>query len=173
MEPTKIIGLVLDLSLRHNVAGERMFDIVKREMGEYLLRVVDGEDLFYLYNTESLRPVQRIGEITAALANYETDGWVFDVGFALKQTLFVLLAEDEDIAKQLIVVTNRLQDASAVEKILKLQHRDQSECRIVVVGIGSGYNRAALEKVNDPLFSFFHVEATGVGLCDQLIKGEG
>lgn len=173
MEPTKIIGLVLDLSLRHDIAGERMFDVVKREMGKYLLRVVDGEDLFYLYNTESLQPVQRIGEITAALANYETDGWAFDVTFALKQSLFVLLAEDEDIAKQLIIVTNRLQDASAVEKVLRLQRRDQSECQIVVVGIGSGYNRAVIEQINDPLFTFLHVEATGAGLCEQLIKGDG
>jgi hypothetical protein len=172
MEYSQVIGVVLDVSLRHDPGGKRIIDVVKQQMAKYLLRIVDGEDLFYLYDParpDAVTPVEHIGKITSSIGNYETDGWVFNIGFALKQTYYVVVAEDEDLDKRLIVVTDRLQAVDQIEKIVRLRQRDQTNCRLIVAGIGPRYDKAALEGIDG--LTFIHMDQAE-SLCELLYRGD-
>jgi hypothetical protein len=127
---------VFDLSLRHTEQGKRVLDVVKKEMVEYVRRLLEGEDLFYLYHPQIFEPTENVGQMVSCIDNYETDGWVFDLGYALKQAFFIVAAEDEDMEKTIILITDRLQDTSPITKLLRLERRDQTGCRFVVVSIG-------------------------------------
>jgi len=161
-----MIGLVLDLSLRHTPKGERIIDVVKRQMVQYVRETIEGEDLFYLYHPHLLEPTENVGQIVSCIDNYETDGWAFDLESALKVAFYVVSAEDEDMEKKIILITDRLQTPQPVNKLLMLERRDQTGCQIVVVGVGNSYNRTALEAIGGSV-RLIHMDVP-VDLCKQL-----
>ena len=141
----KVLGLVLDVSL--TVSGDRVLDTVKTQLVNFLRKTMDGEDLFYLYHPEVLDPVETVGNMVSTVGNYETDGWLFDFPYAMLQTFFVVSIEDEDYERVVMFITDRIQEDSAVKKLLKLEERDQSGCKFVFVGIGTRYNRKVFENI--------------------------
>lgn len=142
----KAVGLVLDLSLRHEAGGRRLLDVVKEQLVELVrLHFEDGLDAFYLYHPELVDSVYKCGEQTAAVSNYETDGWQFNVGQALQQALYVVACEDYTLRKYLLYVTDRVRGSAALEQLLSLNRKDGIDAHLVLVGVGDKYDREGLD----------------------------
>lgn len=98
---------------------------------------LEEEDLFYLYHPEIVELMEQSGEQVAAIANYESDGYRFQLDYALKQTLYVLETE-EDADKKLLLITDRFtsKQKSAVESVAAINRRDDIGCDVWAVAIG-------------------------------------
>lgn len=138
----KTIGLVLHLSSREH-EGRRVVDDVRKAMVRFVCKT-DSEDGFYLYHPQILEAAYSQGEKTAALGNFETDGFKFDLGFAMKQTLYVTARGDEE--KVLLLVTDSFlaADLTSVKKVLLLNRKEDLGCKILVIGLGQRYDESAL-----------------------------
>lgn len=134
----KAVGVVLDVSLRH-IDGTRLIDEVKDQLCKFVSSFIDDDDAFYLFHPILLDSVYSKGEIVSCLQNYETDGWSFDVAYALRQTFYVLEAESCD-SSMLILVTDRMIDPSPIEKLLVWCRKMGIECEFVVVGTGESFS---------------------------------
>ena len=150
----RVLGVTLDISLNH-INGQRVLDATKKELIDFVRRTMDGEDLFYLYHPDIIDPVFDIGKIVSDIGNYETDGWIFDLRYALKLTYYVVAGQDDDAEKMLIFITDRIQDRVAIEKLIIIKEREQSDCRLVFVGIGEHYCKKIL---NIPEAIYIHLD---------------
>ena len=156
-DENKIVGLVFDLSLRHDVSGRRIIDIVKKKFAAFIKQYIsNGIDAFYLYHPELVDVCFVNGEAISAVGNYETDGWLFNLETALKQTLYVL--ETRDLERYLFLITDRLSDIKPVEKALFLNEKEMIDCHFIVLGIGQQYNRLSLESQSSDLLTFRHID---------------
>lgn len=152
----RVLGLVLDISLRFGVSGERILDTVKKQLIDYLREDMVGEDLFYLFHPDIIEPVETVGAMVGIVSNYETDGWLYDVSYALMQTFFVVASEDEDYERALLFITDRIQDEAPVRRLLKMEERNQSDCKFIFVGIGSHYKQKVFDNI-----AFYHLDDPG------------
>lgn len=164
----RVLGLALDISLVHIPEGNRVLDVVKKQLIDFTRETMEGEDIFYLYHPELIDPVYDIGKIVSAIGNYETDGWLFDLRYALKLTYYVVAAQDDDAQKMVMFITNRAKDEIATKKLLMLEDRDQSGCQFVFVGIGNSYDRSVLDIVHDQV-TYFHLDQPS-DLSDTLLE---
>lgn len=125
----------------------RLIDTIKKELIKLIRKSFDdGLDALYLYHPELAESVYKLGEQTCVIGNYETDGWTFNTGHALKQTLYVVGAEDCDLRKYVILITDRLANSHTIEKAIFLNKKDMLDCNIVVIGIGDRYDREFFEQ---------------------------
>lgn len=146
----KSIGIVIDVSLRHDRTGRRVVDAVKKGfLGIIREFVADGVDVLYLFHPQLLECLEWNGDQNSAISNYETDGWHFDTSYALKQTLFVLEAQDPTSRKYLFYVTDRCQSEEPFQKALFLNQRDLIGVHFVLIGIGDKYDREVFKIVKD------------------------
>lgn len=160
----RVLGLVLDISLRFGEDGKRILDTVKEQLVSFLREDMDGEDLFYLFHPDILEPVETVGNMVGIVSNYETDGWLHDVSYALMQTFLVVASEDEDYERVVLFVTDRIQEDKPVRRLLKLEENSQSDCKFIFVGIGSQYK----QKVFEDSATFHHID-TPSELADVLL----
>lgn len=128
----RAIGVVLDLTLRHTKDDIRVVDIVKKCLIDFV-RKFEGDDIFYLYNEMEIDFKYRHGERTHAVASYVTDGFEFDLYSAMKQTLYLLQAEDPDFDKVMYVINDRVRNASIFDKIVALNNKDGGEIKFVLI----------------------------------------
>lgn len=136
----KVIGLVLDLSLRPTESGHRLVDEVRKILLDAVL--LTSELGLYLYDPELVDVFYKQGEKTAVLAKYETDGYQFDLVIAMRQSLYVLATEDGDSERIAILITDRLseKDSFALRKFVSLNNKESFGCKCIVFGIGPNCN---------------------------------
>jgi hypothetical protein len=155
---SKNIGLVLHLSSREH-EGRRVVDEVRKSLVRFVCKT-ESEDGFYLYHPQLLDAVYSQGEKTAALGNFETDGFKFDLGFALKQTLYVAARGDDYTDKVLILVTDSFlpSDLLSVKKVVVLNEKESLECKVLVVGVGNKYDKDKLTEyaAQTPSLAYLH-----------------
>jgi len=132
----EVIGVVFDLSLRYGSNKKQNLDNVKKGLIDFFRKNLEDDDIMYLYHPDIVDTVNRVGAQVAAVSNYKTDGWKFDLGLALRQTLFILAAEPYE-EKILLLVTDRLSNVAILKKISDLNNKDNLGCRLVCVDIGS------------------------------------
>jgi len=149
--------LTLDVSLAH-IEGQRRLSVVKEQLIDFVRNTMEGEDLFYLYHPEIIEPVYDVGKIVSHIGNYETNGWKFDLRQALKLAYYVMAAQDEDAEKMLLFVTDRIIDRIAIKKLLLVEEREQTDCRFVFVGIGTRYDKLALQLTHDQV-TYIHLDS--------------
>jgi hypothetical protein len=154
-----MIALVLHLSSR-DYGGRRIVDEVRKSLVRFVC-TTESEDGFYLYHPQVLEPVYSQGEKTAALGNFETDGYKFDLGFALKQSLYVAARNgDSYIDKVLLLVTDSFvsTDLPSVKKVVVLNEKEDLECKVLVVGIGNRYDADTLSAFasQTPALAYLH-----------------
>jgi len=149
MEAEKVLGLVLDVTLEH-YQNRRTLDYVKDQVIHYIREEFFADDMFYLYHPQIIEMLLSRGEQVGAVGNYDTDGWKFDLEFALKQTLYVIGAEDADSPKLLCVISNRqhARDGWLYKKILKLNEKDDYGCNVLHIALGV----ADRVEIDDPHF---------------------
>lgn len=121
-------------------------DHVKKELVNFVRDGLEEDDLFYLYEPSAIELVELVGERVSLVANYEADGWKFNLNYALKQTLYVLESADWDYRKILIFVSDRFQEADklALMNAANLNEKESLGCDILAIGIGASYSRSAL-----------------------------
>lgn len=156
----KTVGLVLDLSLRHDANGERILDVVKKKLVEIVRNSLEDDvDSLYLYHPDLVEVLYNHGDQISAISNYETDGWQFNVEAAMKQTMYVVAGEDRDNRKYLILITDRLIRKSPINKALFINEKDHLGCNLVVIGVGDRYDKNMLDqmaKINSAI-QYFHI----------------
>jgi len=176
----KAIGVVLDISLAHEEDGRRRLDKIKEQLVKFIKdHVDDGEDLFYLYHPDVTEILHKNGEEVSAVSNYETDGWQFSLNYALKQTLYVVGAEDPDYHRAVVLITDRIEDNTSIKKFLVLNETNDYGCNFLVYGIGTRYNRDGPdglenEELHDKGFFHCHLEDSlflAEALKEEIIDG--
>ncbi|CAE7860201.1 unnamed protein product [Symbiodinium microadriaticum] len=131
----QVMGLIFDMTLEHH-EKRRLLDIVKQQVIQYIREDFIDDDQFYLYHPQVTEVLWKLGEQVAAVGNYETDGWKFDLEYALKQTLYVVGAEDEDSPKLICVISNRQRDPWLYKKLLKINDKDAYGCNVLHIALG-------------------------------------
>jgi len=131
---SRVLGAVFDLTLRHAPDGVRILDHVKQALIKYVRDVFEDDDVFYLYHPDIIESMTKVGQEVSSIANYESDGWEFDLNFALTQTLYVLDAEHFDFQKKLFLFTDRF-NPRPIQKVVKLRDKDMIDCDVVVFSI--------------------------------------
>jgi hypothetical protein len=140
------IGMLLDISPQR-YEKRPLLEYVKKSLIK-LVRDFEDDDVFYLYTPDAIDTYLRRGQRVAALANYATDGYKFDLVMAVKQTLFVVAAGDPDGDRMVVIVTDRLnaEQIVALEKAFMINERDGFGLKYIVVGLGENYDRALVSK---------------------------
>lgn len=163
MEAENVLGLIFDLTLEHHVE-RRFIDIAKEQVINYMRTQFFADDLFYLYHPDIIDVLTNIGEQVSAVSNYNTDGWKFDMEYALKQTLYVVGAEDIDSPKLICVISNRSRDPWLYKKMIKINKKDDFGCNILHIALG----QIDEVEIEDP--SFFSVKLEDPTDISEVIK---
>lgn len=164
----RMFGLVLDLSYRQTSDGQRIIDVIKKELAQFATDTLEGEDLFYLYHPEIFEPTEGVGSAVSSISNYEADGWLINVDYALRQTFYVIDAEDDDAERMLLFITDRIQGNDPFRRLLLVIRNHPSNryvetdlnCKFLLVGVGSHYNKRALQDIAEENnnFSYVHID---------------
>lgn len=159
----RAIGITLDLSLRSDKDGKRFIDTVKKGLVGFV-RTMEDDDLFYIYQPNSVELFDNRGAQIAAVGNCELDGSKIDLNYALKQTLYVIAAEPAGSDRFVVLITDRFseRDKPALKKILMLNQKDGYECHCLVIGVGSCYSSKVLKEVceESPQANYLHLTNT-------------
>lgn len=129
------IGIVFDISLRHGSNKKRNLDNVKAGLIEFFRRNLEEDDIMYLYHPDIIDVEDHVGAHVGAVANYTTDGWKFELNFALQQTLFIVAAVPCE-TKTVILITDRLSETKPLKRVSSFNTKDGLGCRIICVDIG-------------------------------------
>lgn len=132
----EVIGVVLDLSCCHSSNKKRNVDNVKEALIDFFRSNMENQDVMYFYHPEITTTVNRVGAQVSAVANYDTEGWKFNLHMALKQTLFIVASEPYE-SKTLLLITDRLSDLKTIKRIAMINQKDMLDCNIVCVDIGN------------------------------------
>lgn len=158
--PDKAVGIIIDVSLRHDTKGNRLIDCVKESLIELVTNSFENNiDVLYLYHPDVVDPVDKHGEQRAIINNYQSDGWAFNIDLALRQTLYAIALQDFDMKRYLVLITDRINNIQPLETILKLNNKDRVDARVIVIGIGDFYAETNLLSLrNDPAFLHIHLD---------------
>lgn len=158
-DPPKMVGLIFDISLRH-YEGHRIVDLAKRGVLQ-VVKTFEEDDGLYLFHPDCTDPAMNRGEQVCAVGNYDTDGYKFDLMYALKLTLYVVGAQDAG-KKYVCLVTDRISadGVNTLARVETLNKKDDMGCELLVVGVGNSYARTALEAAG---FRFLHCAPPEVG----------
>lgn len=138
-ENPKVLGIVLDISLRH-IKENRLLDIVKKQLIDFVQVYDNGENLLYLYNPNLVEALTNRGMFISAIGNYETDGVQFNLTDPLKQTLFIIASHQGD--KKLVLITDRIQSNNfySLSKIEMINKNQNFDIDFEIIGIGDGFD---------------------------------
>ncbi len=141
-EESKVLGIVIDCSLKH-VDGARAIDSVKKQLIQFVQKYDNGENLFYLYNPNLTEILNQRGLFISVVGNYETDGVEFNLSDPLKQTFFII--EKHYGIKKLVLITDRLGESNlySVQKIKNIIARYNPEVEFIVIGLGQNVSEQA------------------------------
>lgn len=159
-EEGKSVGLIFDVSVRHCKNGKRIIDVVKKQIIEVIRKYFDdGEDDLYLYHPEIVESVALHGEQVCSVGNYDTDGWKFNMSWAFRQTLYVLMSEDLTHRKYLFFITDRFDEPHNIEKAFQINEKEMIDCNFVFIGIGKNYNKKYFEEISKKSnVKFYHLQ---------------
>lgn len=149
-EQPKVIGLILDLSLR-TINGRRIVDVVKKQLGAVLRAFNEEDTVLYLYHPDAIDTLGETGEQVGAIGNFETDGYMMDIPFALKQTCYIVAAQNSESGKHVFWVTDRF-DASKTETIQRTFRMCRLDNNITVIGIGDHHQKELQEACHEERF---------------------
>lgn len=158
-EEGKIVGVVIDVSLRHDDKGKRILDSVKKSLIELVLNYLEDDvDQLYLFHPDLVESLSNHGDQLSAISNYETDGWDTDLVYATKKTLYVLANHGLHCKKYLFYITDKLKSNFHLEKLLHLNNKDLIDAHIILVGISNFYDQQLCQSLSDERFEYFHID---------------
>lgn len=165
-EEGKTVGIVFDISLRHDSNGNRLLDEVKKSIVDLINKTFEnGIDMLYLYHPELVEVLEKQGDQTSAINNYDTDGFKFNLENALKQTIYLISNNCFDSRRYLILLTDRILNTRPIEKLILINKKDFLNVNLIVVSIGNFCNK---DIVFDDVFHIHLDKASD--LIGKLIK---
>ena len=126
-EPDKAVGIILDLSLRHDSSGNRLIDETKKSLIELITGSFENDiDLMYLYHPDAVDVADKHGLQCCQINSYNTDGHMFNLMFALKQTLYAIAVQDVgfNTRKYVILITDRFKEPHCLDAISRLNQKN-------------------------------------------------
>lgn len=143
----KVCSMLIDLSASHFANdGRRVVDHLKESLIEFIRSEFDDDDIFYLYQQDSIQTVNRVGEQVGIISNYEIGNVRDDLRFGLQQSIYVSQAEGDDLEKYFLLFTDKI-DSVSVKKLIKTRDRIDPSCKIVVFFISNSLFQEDLEIV--------------------------
>jgi len=135
-----LVGIVLDISLRHHADSRRHIDIIKAELTKAISPLEERDDRVYLYHPDNNEIPSHQGEAISRIADYRTPLLV--EAEAIKKTLEMIGMEDHHLRKKFIFITDRNsgQKESAMRLALSQNKTKDYRCELYLIGIGNGYN---------------------------------
>lgn len=148
------------MSIRHTGDGRRIIDVLKKQTINLIRELfVDDVDELYLYSPQSSSPVTLHGDQVSKIGNYDTDGWKFDLGEALKKTINVLSSCDPIHRKYIILISDRIADANRIESSMRYSNKEWLDANFILIGIGGKYVKSAFECLSaKQQVTYFHVD---------------
>ncbi len=134
MQSSKVVGIVLDISLRHNKEDKRIVDIVKDQLIKFV-KTFDDEDYFYVFHEDNLKTLYRRGQQVYTISKYQPSELEIDLLFALKQTLYILAGEDDDYKKIMYYITDKKVNEHFIKKVENLNVKDGYEIEIITIDL--------------------------------------
>lgn len=115
-------------------------------------------DTLYVYSAENAESKSKHGEQYHLISNYDFD-IDFNLSYALRQTLYLLVSEDMTYRKYMIIATDRHNKSGLYEKILKINDRNFLDCYFIFIGIGDDYNKDVFNELSlKENVSYIHLE---------------
>ncbi len=150
MRSAKAIGIVYDLSGQIGPDKRRFLDTMPAAMAQFLWRLLeDFEDVVYVHSANNVSAQYVKGAQVAAASHHGSDGSRLNLSYALVQTMYVLCAEDVNLDRIVIYITDRFEKNNVVDlrRVLDRNKREELGCSLIAVGIGNCYDDAALMEV--------------------------
>jgi len=141
----KIVGLVFDLSIRHDKNGQRIIDLVKESLKK---RVVDNdEDLFFFVSNLSNKMPKGVGETIQQIDSYD-DPIDFNYGQSVKYIINCFDDSVEDVDKIFLAITDRFDKKykGHYKSVFDISNSKNMEIKVIYLGVGNHYDKDVLEK---------------------------
>jgi hypothetical protein len=162
-----LVGFIFDFS---HLMPKHDINLIKKSLIYALERCTEPEDKAYLFYPENERvPVDRGVTISEIVTHNRQD---FDLGLALKQTLYVLGCEIDDYRKYIFTFTDSYDKKLDYDcqKIFGLNKRENFDCSFVFCIVGE--HNQSLEAVCNEEAVFWHTKPDEFSKkIEQYIKG--
>ena len=149
-EPQIAIGVVFDLSLQHDKAGNRYIDVVKQHLIDLALKFGLNGCIYVSHPTQEMP--KRQGESVYQISTYED----FPLDDAIKRAVTVIGNTNPDFKKRILFVTDRYKQGYKLQKGLNLNNLNGYNCEFCLVGIGDKYE--SLEDLVGPNCRCYHLD---------------
>jgi hypothetical protein len=132
-----VLGLILDLSLRHHSDSRRYVDIAKGDLIKFLV-TLQADDRVFFYDPRHPEAPSYKGQAVGRIGNYHTTH-KFNPLHALRDTLEAVGTEDADSRKVIVYITDRpaLKYDYSAELVLKRNHMNRYNCELFIFAIGN------------------------------------
>lgn len=169
----KAVGLLFDISIRHEKNGKRIIDNLKKVFVSIIQNYIeDNFDEFYLYHPELVDSVTSRGDQICAVGNYQTDGWLFNLNNAFRRTIYVLMAQELTYKKYLFYFTDRILTTKNIELALRIDKSNMVDVHFILIGIGNYYDKACLKNFeNNANVTALHFDDTTEIFIKELFDG--
>lgn len=154
----KITSLILDIDSRISDNGKSHLSNATKHLINNIIQLGE-DDIVYVYSsTGDLVINETLGEAVSELSNYKEQS--FDLGMAIKETVFLLTQYSGQTPKDIFALTNRYKTDQEYRVKKALSFAEENNCTVHFYGIGKHYSRALI-KLASPRVSFRHIDCSG------------
>jgi len=138
-----VVGLVLDISLRHHPDSKRYLDIVKEQLVQVIVKLEETDDRVYVYHPDTHDLPAHQGIAVSRLMMYSPPP-LFPDAQAINSTLAMIGGEPHDLRKKFLYITDRNTAKNQLNLVASLNANKLRDyrCELHFVGIGERYNPA-------------------------------
>ena len=166
---TKLVGIVFDISIRHDASGNRIIDVVKEAVKRRIMSDPDG--LLLLVGSPQNRIPKSCGESVQQVDSYN-DAPDFRFGTTIRNLMSQLIETVEDVDKQIIIFTDRFDKKQKGHYIYPLETKKlrNLDIDICYIGIGDFYDKLVLsDELKRRDVNLMHL--SDLGKLDDILKG--
>ena len=140
---TKLVGVVFDISIRHDRSGNRIIDVVKDAVKRRIM--VKPDDILFFVGSPQNRIPKSCGESVQQIDSYN-DSPDFRFGTTIRHLMGQMIDTVEDVYKTIIVFTDRFDKRQKGHYIYPLETKRlrNLEIDIFYIGIGEFYDKEVL-----------------------------
>jgi hypothetical protein len=162
----KITSLILDIDQLVSDDGKSHLPSLTKCLIENVVKLSD-DDIVYIYlSVGDLSINETLGEAVSVLSNYKEQ--TFDLGMAIKETVFLLTQYSGQTHKDIFAITNRYKTIQEHRVKKALLFAGENNCSVHFYGIGRHYSKTLLEFVSAQV-TYAHFD-TVAALDESLTK---
>lgn len=156
----KSVSIIIDVSMCHAKNDERNIDVLKNKILELRKKyIIDNEDSLYIYDPFDPEPMSHIDHATQTnkLMEYNCEV-TFNLYYAIKQSVYLFLAEDYIYDKYIIIFSDRIKENKFIKKGLRFNNKELAEANFLLITFGSKNNLEDINEIKELNFSHIHFE---------------